>query len=61
NITQKALFILIVNSSKDSPIEETPIVGSPVKYVNLYRAAWNNNPELRPNIEKIRIELDFDL
>ncbi|CAG8649315.1 314_t:CDS:2 [Cetraspora pellucida] len=37
---------------------ETPVEGSPADFVNLYCDAWNDDPNLRPDITAILIELD---
>ncbi|RIB05398.1 kinase-like domain-containing protein [Gigaspora rosea] len=37
---------------------ETPIEGTPVDFKNLYCAAWGDNPDSRPDIQKICKKLD---
>lgn len=54
NITDQIEISLGVISGK----RETPINGTPVDFVNLYCDAWNNDPNLRPNITEIRHKLN---
>ncbi|CAG8853853.1 40921_t:CDS:2, partial [Gigaspora margarita] len=37
---------------------EIPIEGTPVDFKNLYCAAWDGNPDSRPNIKEICKKLD---
>ncbi|RIB11234.1 hypothetical protein C2G38_2145680 [Gigaspora rosea] len=37
---------------------ETPIDGIPIDFMKLYHDAWNNDPNLRPNIAEIRHKLN---
>ncbi|KAF0512890.1 kinase-like protein [Gigaspora margarita] len=37
---------------------ETPINGTPVDFMNIYRDAWNGDPNSHPKIEEIRDRLD---
>ncbi|CAG8452624.1 7309_t:CDS:1, partial [Scutellospora calospora] len=37
---------------------EIPVDGTPVDFVNLYRNAWNCDPNSRPDITEILNELD---
>jgi hypothetical protein len=44
-------------------LREHPIAGTPLEYQRLYEKCWNDNPDLRPNIEEvygILIELKTD-
>jgi serine/threonine protein kinase len=36
---------------------EKPISGTPDKYLELYELCWNDNPDLRPSINEVFIEL----
>ncbi|GBB84051.1 hypothetical protein RclHR1_01070001 [Rhizophagus clarus] len=36
---------------------EEPVSGTPDKYLKLYKLCWDGNPDLRPSIDKVFIEL----
>src|SRR5947209_6905881 len=40
-------------SAFDSDSREQPIIGTPSAYINLYQKCWNNDPNLRPNIDNV--------
>ncbi|CAG8687503.1 12334_t:CDS:1, partial [Dentiscutata heterogama] len=46
NVSDQAKITLDVISGE----RETPINGTPIDFMNLYCAAWNGDPKLRPNI-----------
>ncbi|CAG8440183.1 1521_t:CDS:2 [Acaulospora morrowiae] len=49
---------ITIDESKEPPtfilvIEETPVSGTPVDYVNIYKECWELSPGRRPTIEKV--------
>ncbi|KAF0521248.1 kinase-like protein [Gigaspora margarita] len=54
NISNPANGILhVINGER-----ETPINGTPADFMNIYRDAWNGDPNLRPSIAEIRNRLN---
>ncbi|RHZ46442.1 hypothetical protein Glove_621g48 [Diversispora epigaea] len=38
---------------------EDPIVGTPQDYINIYQDCWNQDPDQRPNIEKVIQDFEY--
>ncbi|CAG8458517.1 30966_t:CDS:2 [Gigaspora margarita] len=56
NVLVHDIAIHVINNGR-----ETSIPGTPDDFVNLYKKAWHSEPEERPTIEKICLELDIQL
>ena len=48
NIDPNSIASQIYNEKRETPIENTPL-----EYQTLYQNCWNENPDLRPNINKV--------
>ncbi|RIB11390.1 kinase-like domain-containing protein [Gigaspora rosea] len=48
-----ALVVQISNGSREQPVENTP-----EKYVELYTKCWDTDPNIRPSINSVRLELN---
>ncbi|KAF0511313.1 kinase-like protein [Gigaspora margarita] len=53
NIERADIFQKVISGER-----ETPIDGTPIDFMKLYHEAWNNDPNLRPDIAEIRDKLN---
>ncbi|CAG8665307.1 13694_t:CDS:2 [Cetraspora pellucida] len=54
-----ALKSLHNDAHDDDRLNKIPIDGTPEDFISLYSDAWNDDPNLRPNITEIRDKLKY--
>ncbi|KAF0553911.1 kinase-like domain-containing protein [Gigaspora margarita] len=57
NVESHQLAPLIVDISNGA--RESPVEGTPPTYVQIYTDCWQHGPELRPEIQKVFLELEY--